>query len=228
MPWLSLNVHPFCLEAQMDKSHDEHPVLVMVNVPPEAWAYPLGEERQVIGRGPAARIVIPSEHGSVSRRHAEVWTDRMGAWIQDLDSRSGTRVNRVDLGKMVPTCLKNHDRIWMGGVELKLLPEMPARGTFCPELANEPGRNGLADDASTIGRDPSTPVLNTAELLSPAEHEVLLCMARGFLQDDEIARELHRSPSTVRTHVGNIVKKLEIRSRNDILFWLQAKNKPAN
>lgn len=201
------------------------PTLVLVNIAPEEWAFPLKSDRQVIGRGGDSNILIPSEYRSVSRRHAEVWTDHKGPWIQDLNSRTGTRLNGVDLFQMVPTRLKPFDRIWMGGLELRLLPELPPRGTFDAESASGRETAPPCEDMSTIRPDSMAPSLDTAGLLSRSEHEVLLFMARGFLLDDEIAKELHRSPNTIRTHVSNIVKKLGLRSRHDILFWLQGKNK---
>jgi DNA-binding NarL/FixJ family response regulator len=51
-------------------------------------------------------------------------------------------------------------------------------------------------------------------LLTPREREVLTLLARG-LDNHAIARHLHLSTHTARTHVGNILRKLEVHSRAD-------------
>lgn len=51
-------------------------------------------------------------------------------------------------------------------------------------------------------------------LLTPREREVLTLLAGG-LDNQAIARQLHLSTHTARTHVGNILRKLEVHSRAD-------------
>jgi two-component system nitrate/nitrite response regulator NarL len=48
--------------------------------------------------------------------------------------------------------------------------------------------------------------------LSPREREVLALLGRGW-SNAQIGRELYISPHTVRTHVQNILQKLEMHSR---------------
>jgi two-component system nitrate/nitrite response regulator NarL len=50
------------------------------------------------------------------------------------------------------------------------------------------------------------------EKLTPREREILLCLARG-ISNKEIARELDLSESTVKIHVQNILRKLNLSSR---------------
>ncbi len=52
-----------------------------------------------------------------------------------------------------------------------------------------------------------------AELgISPREYEVLLCIAKGY-SNKEIADELHVSENTVKTHVSNLLVKLDVKRR---------------
>ncbi len=57
-----------------------------------------------------------------------------------------------------------------------------------------------------------------AEVLTDREIEVVRLMARGMSNDD-IAREAFISIGTVKTHVSNILSKLQLQSRIQIVVW---------
>ncbi|MBX3221870.1 MAG: response regulator transcription factor [Labilithrix sp.] len=57
-----------------------------------------------------------------------------------------------------------------------------------------------------------------SEPLTDREEEVLLTVARG-LTNQEIARELHISLSTVKTHIASLMAKLDARNRVEIALW---------
>lgn len=56
------------------------------------------------------------------------------------------------------------------------------------------------------------------EPLTDREEEVLIPLARGRT-NQEIAEELHISLSTVKTHVANLMTKLEARNRVELAMW---------
>jgi DNA-binding NarL/FixJ family response regulator len=58
----------------------------------------------------------------------------------------------------------------------------------------------------------------TASPLSEREHEVLVAIGRG-LSNTEIASELFLSESTVKTHVGRVLAKLELRDRVQAVIY---------
>ena len=56
------------------------------------------------------------------------------------------------------------------------------------------------------------------DLLTPREKEVLRHIARGY-RYKEIATRLHISTKTVETHVGAVLRKLQMSSRHELTRW---------
>ena len=78
-----------------------------------------------------------------------------------------------------------------------------------PGIAPEP-RQAPADGPGAV------PALGPVDGLTPREHEVLTLVAAG-LDNAEIARELHLSPSTAKNHVMSIRTKLGARDRAQLV-----------
>lgn len=65
--------------------------------------------------------------------------------------------------------------------------------------------------------EPQAPV-PPPEPLTQREEEVLAAVARGRT-NAEISRELHISLSTTKTHIANLMEKLNVRNRVEIAIW---------
>lgn len=190
--------------------------LILTNESPANWLAVVEHRRQVIGRSRHCDISLPGHFAHVSRRHAEVFTDRCGIWIRDLDSRSGTRVNGIWIEKNQQASLVYGDRIWLGGAEIKLVAEIPAPA----QLMSESDISGDETGGGSGGVMARPAQVMFAEL-SQAELAIVLWMGRGYLKDEDIAAKLFRSPNTVRTQVNSIFRKLNVRSRADIISLLR-------
>jgi len=216
-------------ERAMLKSDEAPPAfLTMTNVEPEDWCAAFSERRKLIGREPKADI--PVRRARVSRRHAEIWAGSPSLGIRDLGSRSGTRINGVWLKANCDTSLAVGDRIWIGGIELEVVGDVPLLAQVLAETSVV-GEH-LVKSAGTASREPlvtkSTecpyavePIRTVLSQLSRAELEVLLWMGRGYLEDVELGGKLFRSPNTIRTHFNSIYRKLDVHSRADILGYLK-------
>ena len=63
-----------------------------------------------------------------------------------------------------------------------------------------------------------TSVTQPVEALTDREEELLLTVARG-LANAEIAKELHISLSTVKSHLASLMGELGARNRVEIAMW---------
>lgn len=110
-------------------------------------------EGLIVGR--AAECDLTLDTNGASRRHARIYVDERGAWVEDLGSTNGTLLNgeRPTPGRRA---LSSGDRIVIGSQELLALAGK--RTTFQPEYdpGDVPARLppiALSDVPLTIGRD---------------------------------------------------------------------------
>jgi DNA-binding CsgD family transcriptional regulator len=199
--------------------------LVLTNVRSNEWSALISAETQVIGRSKVADIRVPANYRSVSRRHAEIWMTSKGEIkLRDLGSQAGTRVNDVWIGDRVAATVAVGDRIWLGGLEFQVVEEISIltklEAATDPASAESPSHSGT----SILKFDRSAAIRDALRTLTRAELEVVLWMTRGYLHDDELARILHRSPHTVRTQVGSVLRKMSLSSRGEVLGILKRRD----
>lgn len=77
--------------------------------------------------------------------------------------------------------------------------------------------SAFASLAREPARAPST-------ALTEREEQVLASIAQG-LTNQEIARELHISLSTVKTHIASLMDKLDARNRVELALWVHERGK---
>jgi DNA-binding NarL/FixJ family response regulator len=65
------------------------------------------------------------------------------------------------------------------------------------------------------------------EPLTSREEQILATVAQG-LTNSEIAREMHITLSTVKTHVASLMTKLGARNRVEIAMWAYETNRVRN
>jgi ABC-type multidrug transport system ATPase subunit/pSer/pThr/pTyr-binding forkhead associated (FHA) protein/ABC-type multidrug transport system permease subunit len=112
----------------------------------------------MIGRGEECEIVLDTPR--VSSRHARIFADEWGAWVEDFDSTNGTFVNEERLEKS-PRALASGDRVRIDDQVLVVLAG--DKTTVEPRRPRKRARGPLAEPTSvdltaaplTIGRDKS-------------------------------------------------------------------------
>jgi DNA-binding NarL/FixJ family response regulator len=71
---------------------------------------------------------------------------------------------------------------------------------------------------AAFARSQNGPSAPPREPLTDREEQVLLTVAHGRT-NSEIAAELHISPSTVKTHLASLMRKLDARNRVELAMW---------
>jgi DNA-binding NarL/FixJ family response regulator len=89
----------------------------------------------------------------------------------------------------------------------------------CRRHARPCGRRRRAAPAEAFAHQPTRrPPPTEVGLLTDREHAVLDLVARGR-SNAEIAAELYIEPSTVKTHLGNVLAKLGLRHRIQVVIY---------
>lgn len=187
--------------------------LKLTNIHFSEWHATITNECKQIGRGHDAEIITPREYTSISRIHAKIWGDRRGCWIEDVGSSHGTFVNGIPLVSSQPARMECGDKITLSDIEFQLLPIDSPMVEIDKPLAN-----------STIGTmmhrtvDAETePALDVVEELSPAEMEIIMQMRRGVVDHEDLGKELHRSPHTIRKQLESVYRKFGVHSRHELM-----------
>lgn len=203
----------------MPADQDEvHGYLKLTNYSFRRWHAPVTTSMQIVGRSHAADILVPREFSSISRAHARVWADAKGCWIEDVGSTYGIKLNGIKLQPHVPVVIKVGDKIQLADVEFQLKPPTADKRPS----SNDPDSEAITRKLEVPDRKTEPPQLEL-NVLTHAELRIVLLMQRGHVSHEDIARELHRSPNTVRSQMESIFRKLKVHSRHELLARLMTK-----
>ena len=103
----------------------------------------------MVGRGSECDVVI--NDASISRQHAQFLRQADGVYVQDLNSRNGTRINGEPL--LSPRLVKPGDIISIGSVRLKYAPVQSTDTTSSPFSSGRRVRPGRVARCPQPGRD---------------------------------------------------------------------------
>ena len=142
-------------------------------------------------RGEATCGALRQQHSSAS---LALLVSRPGRWVESFRSRVGART------------WVSHDA---GAAELRRQLVRDGHNGAAP---GSPGRVGM--DALSSG--PGALLLGQ---LTEREHRVLDCLVDG-MSDNDIALRLGISSQTVRTHVQNLMSKLDVHSRGEAVAFV--------
>jgi DNA-binding NarL/FixJ family response regulator len=140
--------------------------------------------RQIVARDPAARVLILTTFDLDEYAFSALRAGASGFVLKDVPLDELARAIRS---------VASGDAVVSPRITRRLLDVYAAR---LPDLS----------DAA------ASPVHAALDQLTPREREVLLEVARG-LSNTEIAEKLVVSEATVKTHVGSILAKLDLRNR---------------
>jgi DNA-binding CsgD family transcriptional regulator len=169
---------------------------------------PVGLDGISIGRAGECRLRL--EDGLVSRRHARVWEDSGGLFVEDLGSRNGVTVNGRRIRQTAQ--IFHDDQV---GIGLTVLAAIDGLFVSRPEyLSTLPPASVPFGDAD-VDADVETKLAGL-EKLSERELEVLELIALGHT-NLEVSKKLFISVKTVETHRARIGEKIGCKSRAELV-----------
>jgi DNA-binding NarL/FixJ family response regulator len=145
--------------------------------------------RQIVARNPAARVLILTTFDLDEYAFSALRAGASGFVLKDLPIDELARAIRS---------VANGDAVVSPRITRRLLD------VYATHLPDASGANDGTGTAGSVG--------DALEQLTPREQEVFLAVATG-LSNTEIAEKLVVSEATVKTHVGSILAKLELRNR---------------
>lgn len=147
--------------------------------------------------------------------------------IPDINGIEVTKMIKRDfpMMKILILTMYDHDEYFMSaireGADGYLLKDAPSQHVVDAIYSVTKGQS-VIHPAMTKKflnfQEPQQPLSEAKELLTEREKEVLLCLVQG-MNNKEIGEALFISDKTVKIHVSKIFKKLEVKSRSQVVIY---------
>lgn len=147
--------------------------------------------------------------------------------IPDINGIEVTKMIKRDfpMMKILILTMYDHDEYFMSaireGADGYLLKDAPSQHVVDAIYSVTKGQS-VIHPAMTKKflnfQKPQQPLSEAKELLTEREKEVLLCLVQG-MNNKEIGEALFISDKTVKIHVSKIFKKLEVKSRSQVVIY---------
>lgn len=147
--------------------------------------------------------------------------------IPDINGIEVTKMIKRDfpMMKILILTMYDHDEYFMSaireGADGYLLKDAPSQHVVDAIYSVTKGQS-VIHPAMTKKflnfQKPQQPLSEAKELLTEREKEVLLCLVQG-MNNKEIGKALFISDKTVKIHVSKIFKKLEVKSRSQVVIY---------
>ncbi|MGI8506497.1 MAG: helix-turn-helix transcriptional regulator [Solirubrobacteraceae bacterium] len=202
----------------------------LVNPVDTPWRVPTAVALSRVGRADEARTLAAQEHGLARRWGAPGTVARALRLLATLEHEDGLDLlsQAAGLAAGSPARLEHAKALAALGAALRRArrptdAREPLRRAL--ELADVLGAAGLAEQVRSelyaAGGRPRTTALGGVEALTPSERRVA-ALAVGGQTNREIAQELFVTPKTIELHLGNVYRKLGVRSRRELPAGLKS------
>lgn len=181
--------------------------LYILRGPHQGQRFPLNSSPTLIGRSSECAIILPGT--SVSRRHARIVTNEGKYYLEDMQSRNGTRLNGKPIAS--PTPLRDRDEIQVCDF-VAVFREIEPTPSPNEDTASVPMEQ---EDSSTVIRARLTQSTNIFLEIESAERlKVILAASNHFRKTLELDQLLPRIAETMLELFKRAEALLRHRSRD--------------
>jgi len=144
--------------------------------------------------------------------------DKNGIEVTDIIKKDYTDI------KILMLTMYDHDEYFMSairaGADGYLLKDAPSQHVVDAIRSVSKGQSVIQSSMTKkfLSFNQPDPVQSKEDTLTVREKEVLLCLVQG-MNNKEIAQALFISDKTVKIHVSKIFKKLDVKSRTQVVIY---------
>jgi DNA-binding NarL/FixJ family response regulator len=189
--------------------------------------------KNILGMEPDIQVVCEAVNGIEALGKVEEFMPDVILMDINIPERNGIEVTGLIKGiypsiKILILTMYNHEEYFLSairqGADGYLLKDAPSDHVVDAIRAVAKGQSVIHPSMTKKFLNFSSPkkenvaVEKKESLLTEREKDVLLCLVKG-MNNKEIAQDLFISDKTVKIHVSNIFKKLEVKSRSQVVIY---------